>query len=242
LLHTQDPSHSLVSVGNASELINNKLRTHVLHIGIIRVREMLRIDAFTIVGANAITLHLKSQYTEFFASGTCKERKTYGSANIQSLRDETRRNAVGAVVLRDTVEVASGGAAIAVDIARQTGLVQGVTDEEDTLDSSALSAGKLDQRIDSCSGALRVSLKDEALVRVALEAALDVVDDVCGSLRRVLVGAGWVDGVVDCTAGDLGHDVLVHGDEAGGGALLLAGTSGIDDGWIMGSAWEGKWY
>jgi hypothetical protein len=120
--------------------------------------------------------------------------------------------------------------------------VQWVTDKEDTLDSSALSASKLNQSIDGSSSALGVSLEDEALVRVALEAALDVVDDICGSLRGILVGAGWVDGVVDVAAGDLGHDVLVHGDEAGGWALLLAGASGVDDGWIMGSAWGGKWY
>jgi hypothetical protein len=139
--------------------------------------------------------------------------------------------------LRDTVEVASGSAAIAVDITRQTRLMQGVTDEEDTLDSSGLSTSKLNQRINSRSGALRVSLEDKALVGVALEAALDVVDDIGGSLRGVLVGARWVDGVIDVAAGDLGHDVLVHGDETGGGALLLAGASGVDDGCDDKSAW-----
>jgi hypothetical protein len=80
--------------------------------------------------------------------------------------------------LRDTVEVASGSAAIAIDITRQTRLVQGITDKENTLNSSGLSAGKLDQSINSRSGALRVSLEDKALVGVALEAALDVVDDI----------------------------------------------------------------
>jgi hypothetical protein len=144
--------------------------------------------------------------------------------------------------LRDTVEVASGSATIAVDITRQTRLVQGITDKENTLNSSGLSAGKLNQRIDGCSGTLRVSLENETLVWVTLEAALDVVDDVGGSLRGVLVGARWVDGVVDVAAGDLGHDVLVHGDEAGGGALLLAGASGVDDGCNDKSAGRWKWY
>jgi hypothetical protein len=47
---------SLVSVGNASKLVNNKLGAHVLHISIIRVGKMFSIDAFTIVGANTIAL------------------------------------------------------------------------------------------------------------------------------------------------------------------------------------------
>lgn len=51
---------SLVSIGNASKLIKNKLGTHILHISIIRVRKMFSIDAFTIVGANPITLNPKS--------------------------------------------------------------------------------------------------------------------------------------------------------------------------------------
>jgi hypothetical protein len=181
--------------------------------------------------------YLKSQYTRSFALPEWRYGKTYGSANVQGLRDEARGNGVGAIVLRDTVEVASGSAAIAVDVASQTRLVQGVANEENTLNSSGLSAGKLDQSINSCSSALGVSLEDKALVGVALEAALDVVDDVGGSLRGVLVGAGWVDGVVDVAAGDLGHDVFVHGDEAGGGALLLAGASGVDDGCDDKSAW-----
>jgi hypothetical protein len=45
-----------VSVGNASELINNKCGAHVLHIGIIGVGKMFRINALTIVGANTIAL------------------------------------------------------------------------------------------------------------------------------------------------------------------------------------------
>jgi hypothetical protein len=45
-----------VGVGNASELINNKCGAHVLHIRIIRVRKMFRINALTVVGANTIAL------------------------------------------------------------------------------------------------------------------------------------------------------------------------------------------
>jgi hypothetical protein len=45
-----------VSVSNASKLINNKCGAHVLHIGIIGVGKMFRINALTIVGANTIAL------------------------------------------------------------------------------------------------------------------------------------------------------------------------------------------
>lgn len=41
---------------------------------------------------------------------------------------------------------------------------------------------------------------------------------------------GGIDGVVDFAAGDLGLDVAVHGEEARGRALGLAGAAGIDDG------------
>lgn len=60
-----------------------------------------------------------------------------------------------------------------------------------------------------------------------------MVNDIRGSGRGILVCGCWVDGVVDFAVGELGHDVLVHGDEAGGGALLLAGASGVDDGWLI---------
>jgi hypothetical protein len=45
-----------VGVSNASELINNKCGAHVLHIGIIGVRKMFRINALTVVSANTIAL------------------------------------------------------------------------------------------------------------------------------------------------------------------------------------------
>jgi hypothetical protein len=63
-----------------------------------------------------------------------------------------------------------------------------------------------------------------------LECGFDMDDDICGSLGRVLIVACGVDGIVDFAAGELGHDILVHGDEAGGGTLLLAGAPGVDDG------------
>jgi hypothetical protein len=73
-----------VSVGNASELINNKLSTHVLHIRIIGVRKMLRVNALTIVGANTVTLQRsKVSIPGFLPTKHARGAKTYGSANVQ---------------------------------------------------------------------------------------------------------------------------------------------------------------
>jgi hypothetical protein len=55
VVYTNSPK-LLVSVGDASKLINNKLGTHVLHISIIGVGKMFSINALPIVGANTITL------------------------------------------------------------------------------------------------------------------------------------------------------------------------------------------
>ena len=83
---------------------------------------------------------------------------------------------------------------------------------------------------------------------------MDFVDDLsggCVSLSRGLVARGiaWatsyvlrssggvlaesrsVDGVIDLSAGQLTLDVIVHGAEARGLALRLAGPAGVDDGW-----------
>lgn len=55
--------------------------------------------------------------------------------------------------------------------------------------------------------------------------------DIVGPLSRDLIGAGWVDGVVDGSAGDLAADVAVDGGEAGRLALGFAGAAGVDDCW-----------
>jgi hypothetical protein len=57
-----------------------------------------------------------------------------------------------------------------------------------------------------------------------------------------LVFACRIHGIVNCATGELGHDVLVHGDKAGGGSLLLTSTSGVDNGWMMRSVMETRWY
>ena len=119
--------------------------------------------------------------------------------------------------------------------------MQRIADEKDALDSSICRARKLNQSINSSSSTLRVTLKNKAFVGAGLQSGLDMVDDICSSGGGILVCGCWVDGIVDFAAGELGHDILVHGDEAGGGALLLAGTSSVDDGCMMGLALIAKW-
>lgn len=191
------------------ELANNELGTQVLHAGVSGVRKVSSVDALAMCSVtNTIAV----------------------SADIKRSRDPTRGNAVGASVLRNTVDILGGGTAIAVNIAGQTALVQGVTDEEDALDSSVGGASQLRQSIDSGSSTLRVSLKDKALIGACAEGSGDLVDNVCGACCRVLAVVGCVDGVVGLAARNLGADVAVHGGEAGGLALGLAGAAGVDDG------------
>lgn len=47
---------SLMSIRNPSELVNNKLGTHILHISIIGVRKMFSIDTRAVVSAHTIAL------------------------------------------------------------------------------------------------------------------------------------------------------------------------------------------
>lgn len=136
------------------------------------------------------------------------------SADIKGSGEPTRGNAVGASVLRDTVNILGSGATVAVDIARQTALVQRVANEEDTLDSSVGGASQLGQSIDGGGSTLRVSLEDEAFVGACAEGGGDLVDNICGACCRVLAIVGSVDGVVGLAAGDLGANVAVHGGEA----------------------------
>lgn len=96
---------SLMSVGDASELINNKLGTHILHISIIRVGKMFRINALAIVSAHAIALAKKCQSVkpqflrEKAHERSQKKKKTHRVANIQRSRNKARGNAVAAIVL-----------------------------------------------------------------------------------------------------------------------------------------------
>lgn len=52
-----------------------------------------------------------------------------------------------------------------------------VADQEDPFHSIEGIAGKTWKSIDSRSGALRVSLKDEAFIRIAGQCGLNLVDD-----------------------------------------------------------------
>lgn len=158
------------------ELAENKLGTHALDGSIVGVREMLSIDTLS-VGSVADTIAVL--------------------ADILGSGDPTRRNAVRASVLRDAVDVQSGSATGAVDVASQTGLVQRVTDEPDTLDGSVGGTGQLGESVDGGGSTLRVSLEDEALVGACAEGGGDLVDNVGGTGCGVLAVVGGVDGVVD---------------------------------------------
>ena len=78
-----------------------------------------------------------------------------------------------------------------------TATVFGVTDEENALDGVERGAGQLGKGVGGGGSSLGVTLKDEALVRVARQGRLDLPDDVGGAGSGVLLGVGCVDGVVD---------------------------------------------
>jgi hypothetical protein len=61
-----------------------------------------------------------------------------------------------------------------------------IANQEDTFDRIKCVAGQTTPHsINSCSSALRVSFEDEALVRVAGQRSLDVVDNLVGSASLV---------------------------------------------------------
>lgn len=105
-----------------------------------------------------------------------------------------------------------------------------VTDKKHALDSVEVRAGEFGHGVDGGLGALGVAFEDDAFIGVGLEGAGDLVDDVCCSGGRVLVAAGWVDGVVEFASGDGGEDLRVHGAEAEGFALGFGGAACVDDG------------
>lgn len=157
-----------------------------------------------------------------------RRRKTYKVANIQRLRNPLVRNPTKRS--REPVDVLSSIAAVSVDVASQTSAMLWVTDQENALDSIERRSGKLRQRIRRRGRSLRVALKKEALARVRLQSGLDFAHDVVCSDRGDLGEVGWIDGVVDFAAGELGLNVGVHGAEARRGSLQFAGTAGVDYG------------
>lgn len=154
------PLQSKIHLGSTLQLANNKLGAHVLHVGIIGVREVLSIDALAVSGiADTIAV----------------------STNVQSAGDPARRDGVGVSVVLEPIDVSGCGASGAVHVAGQAALVQGVADEEDALDGSVCRAGQLRQGVDGGGGTLGVALEDEAFVGTGLQSGLDVVDNVCGA-------------------------------------------------------------
>lgn len=147
-------------LGSTLQLANNKGGTHVLHIGIVRVGEMLSIDTLA-VGSIADTIAI--------------------STYIQCAGDPARRDVVGVSVVLKPVDVPGCGATSAVDVASQAALVERVADKENTLDGSVCSTSQLRQSVDGGSSTLGVALEDEAFVGAGLQSCLDVVDNVCSA-------------------------------------------------------------
>lgn len=149
-------------------------------------------------------------------------------AEVNGLGDPVGRNTL-AECSRDTTCAVSSFAAVSVNVASKVGLVLGVPEENDSLDSVEGGTGELGKGVDSGGSTLRVAFKNEASVGVGGKSVVDLGDDVRGGLGRVLVVTGGVDGVVLGATRDGGADLLVHGDESGGGTLRLTGTTGVDE-------------
>ena len=114
----------------------------------------------------------------------CPTDVTYIDAHIQRLANPVTWDTTGPSksTLADSVDVASSGTAIVVHVACETGLVQRVTDEEDTLDGVEVGASQHGEGVDGGGRALGVAFEEEAFVGVGLEGALDFADDLRGGM------------------------------------------------------------
>ena len=155
-------------------------------------------------------------------------KATYKVANVQRLGHPVGRDTTSE--RRNTVNVQSGGTAPGVDVAGETSLVLRVTNEEDALDSTELSAGESLKSVYSCSRTLRVTLEDEAMSGIGTQSRSDSVDNVGRAQSRVLGKASGVDGIVDLATGELRSDSRVHRSETRRLTLRFTGTSGVDEG------------
>lgn len=100
---------------------------------------MLHVDTKTIRGvANTVTLSNGQLKKACFA----KIATTYKDTNIQSLRNPVRGDAIRHAC-RQAIDVASGCAAVVIDVAGQASRVVGVTKQEDALDGVELRPGEL---------------------------------------------------------------------------------------------------
>lgn len=128
-----------------------------------------------------------------------KTAAAYQNANIQRLRDPVAGHACREGS-GESINVASGGAAIVVDVAGQPRCVLGIADKENALDGVECCASQAGKGIDGGGCALGVAFQDEAFRGVARERGLDAVDYLGGTrVERQLMYQmlfGWTDVVV----------------------------------------------
>lgn len=137
---------------------------------------------------------------------------------------------------RETVDISRSSSTIVVHIACQTGFVGWVTNKEHTLHSGEVRACELRHGINCSCCTLRVTLKNNAFIWVRPKGACDFVDNVAGAKCRVLVETSGINGAVNLSTRERGCDSRIHGSEAGGWSLRLAGAARVDDcvGWAAG--------
>ena len=93
-------------------------------------------------------------------------RSAYKVADIQRFGDPRVRNT--AKCSRQTIDVLRGASPVGVDVAGKASSVHRVSNQEHALDGVEARIGRADlvERVGGCCGALRIPLKDEAVVRV----------------------------------------------------------------------------
>lgn len=106
----------------------------------------------------------------------------------------------------------------------------GVTEEEDTFDGVKGRASELLKSVGGSGRTLRITLEDEAVIRVTLKGGSDSIDDIPRALGGDLTEAGPIIGVVDLTARLLRGDSSIHRSESGRFALRFTCSSGVDEG------------
>lgn len=103
-------------------------------------------------------------------------RLTTEVADVQSFRDP--RSGQPTSVDRNSVDVPGSSTSVDIDVASQTGLVLGVSYEEDTLDGVKAGSGQPLQGVDGSGGSLGVSLEEETVTGVGGEGRLDFAYDI----------------------------------------------------------------
>lgn len=220
-----------------TQLLDNKSCSKSLSRRIIRILKVLSIDTKPMrritdsIALITLANNLKSLDLML----------TYKDANIKRARDPVLGNTPSPKSLKP-INILRRRSPIVINIARQPALMQRITNQKNSLDGIPSTPRQLRQRIHSRRSALGVTLQNEAFAGVGRQDTLHLTDDVLCSLRRVLVVAGKVHGVVDLAAGDLGCDLGVHGAEASRGTLHFAGAAGVDYGvgCALCSSWVGS--